>query len=64
MSAWQPIDTAPKDNWILVWGPSSLVRDAHWISLPGGIEGWTEGERILTIKITHWMPLPEPPVLS
>lgn len=63
MSEWQPIETAPKDDWILVWGPGSLVRDACWFS-HNGLEGWTEGDGVLTIKITHWMPLPKPPVLT
>jgi hypothetical protein len=61
MSEWQPIETAPKDRWILVWGPTSIVRDACWISIPCGVEGWSEGARLISIKLTHWRELPAPP---
>ena len=66
MSAWQPIETAPKDGTrILAYG---LERKRYWIvdvvrwHQPGNPvhDGFWIGTHY-TIKPTHWMPLPEPP---
>ena len=61
---WQPIETAPKDERILLWcadhnmrtkEPIGVCMGRNWGDYPMG-EGmsgdWT---------FTHWMPLPEPP---
>jgi len=50
-SEWQPIETAPKDQEILVWahGIGQWVSKFAW---------WDCGAHR---KPTHWMPLPEPP---
>jgi hypothetical protein len=59
--AWQPIETAPRDRWILVWRPASIVRDAAYFR-HDDIEGWTEGRGgLLDPPPTHWMLPPEPP---
>jgi hypothetical protein len=62
---WQPIETAPKDRYILVTGPIGyridqvcwggwLLDDTHnWCDL--------NGARHPNAAITHWMPMPEPP---
>jgi len=60
MGAWQPIETAPKDDEIFVWavcktsGTGWLTRARwhrdHWCSEDDGL-----------IAPTHWMPPPEPP---
>ena len=56
---WQPIETAPKDGSdILVWDGDS-VSLANWF----GGEWWVLGEFTLD-NVTHWMPLPPPPVDS
>lgn len=60
---WQPIETAPKDRWILGWWPSSNVRDMAWICIPPNVPGqWTEGTG-KPMTPTHWQPLPSPPIL-
>lgn len=57
---WQPIDTAPLAEWVLVWGPGSIVRSAARCQVEGK-EWWTDGSAI-TVKLTHWAPLPSPPI--
>lgn len=68
---WQPIETAPKEEWVLVLHinegsyPHATVRQ---------YAQWRDGSRELTwqwvdtlscvkpsLVITHWMPLPQPP---
>jgi hypothetical protein len=64
---WQPIETAPKDEWILVFmededdymgrihaGRHNKVANGHL---------WVIGHHFASdlSKPTHWMPLPEPP---
>lgn len=58
---WRPIETAPKDCWVLGWAVDSTVPCAMM---------WGEiTERWLDIHFdpwedpppSHWMPLPEPP---
>lgn len=59
---WQPIETAPRTEWILVWRPGSNVRDAAWCLLPPGPGFWTEGSGgQLDPPPTDWMPLPTAP---
>lgn len=69
---WQPIDTAPMFDPVLVWDYHGMVT-AHqnpspaivpsmppgwWLDLPYGFE---EGVKPLQLHPTHWMPLPVPP---
>lgn len=74
MSDWQPIETAPKDQTILLYRPtaSSYARIA-----PGEWDDqrhharptphWMSWHRLALVSDnkehspTHWMPLPEPP---
>ena len=74
MSEWQPIDTAPRDVWVLVWDEKSGVNVSHWTtgvdsSSDDQRQGWFTAERdtrdetmVLDGPVTHWMPLPAPPV--
>lgn len=50
--AWQPIETAPKDEKVVLWG------DAGKQCFVGR---WRDFHRINDPRITHWMPLPAAP---
>lgn len=64
MGEWQPIETAPFMETVLVWGPG-------WrCGFPGKRYGEYGAVMIDTCELeakgrpeyaTHWMPLPEPP---
>lgn len=58
---WHPIGTAPMAEWVLVWRPGSVVRDAaQWRD--GERTGWSEGRGgAMDPPPTHWMRPPEPP---
>ena len=54
---WQPIETAPKDRYLLVYGTGIIgiacwsKRDQRWHAV--GVD--------VVMTPTHWMPLPTPP---
>ena len=54
MSKWQPIETAPTDQKILVTDGEMV-----WTAWSKGGMWWAVDDR--SGPITHWMPLPEPP---
>lgn len=60
---WHPIDTAPKDERILVRSASGMVYAANWVKNPWtSEEGWLvcameDGAQALA-PATEWMPLP------
>lgn len=56
-SGWQPIETAPKDGLILVWGGS--LHDSEIARVREGEFRIFDGSRCLP---SHWMPLPKPPI--
>ena len=63
LSAWQPIETAPRDGTeILVWNGSE--RQILWWSDP--LNGWTFNDEweVLEDLLTHWQPLPSPPPIT
>ena len=76
MTDWQPIDTAPKDGSVLVFGlPSDLIINndkllsfsspvittAYWDDIDDSFV-LTGGTWLGPfIEPTHWMPLPTPP---
>ena len=65
---WQPIETSPKEETILVWsqGDVSVARGSH-----GVFVAWADGMPVcpqfshdttpVFVHPTHWMPLPNPP---
>lgn len=63
MSAWQPIETAPKTSKArLVWCPERQnTYIVSWSDTPPGWLFFGGGGRDLQEDATHWMPLPEPP---
>jgi hypothetical protein len=63
MSDWQPIETAPKDTAILVYGFGYSVahfntRYERWI---GFGRDTRDTEALARWPPTHWQPLPSPP---
>ena len=65
---WQPIETSPKDGTqIIAWCADGQAAIAEYYAAPDGFCGWeighsSDGRRmILSVAVTHWMPLPEPP---
>lgn len=63
---WQPIETAPKDQRILVWtgvemycahwAKNIFTDDEAWI-----VAQWGDNRDQALVRPTHWMPLPEQP---
>ena len=68
MSEWQPIETAPRDGRrVLVWVadacPARHAFASLWFfSTDGRLGGGADGFNGTGWNITHWMPLPVPPV--
>lgn len=66
---WQPIETAPKGQRLIVsngkwFGPAAPLSDGTWFMWCSFFEPWDyerRNERPNCIVPTHWMPLPEPP---
>lgn len=60
---WQPIETAPKDEAVLVYRNCFII--AHFNSVAGRWigYGWDSADTLnmLTTPPTHWRPLPSPP---
>ena len=62
-SAWQPIETAPRDGAeVLVWNGSE--RQILWWS--DRLNCWTFNDdwEVLEDLLTHWQPLPSPPPIT
>lgn len=56
---WQPIETAPRDKAVLLFGDGKF-EVAIWFFGDWGTAGSVLGDRI-GFHPAHWMPLPEPP---
>lgn len=64
MSAWQPIETAPKDEGLLI---VALIRDGKvWRVSEATFNGlgWYDVGGKACHWRTHWMPLPAPPAVE
>lgn len=75
MADWQPIETAPKDGsvvlgcypppWHESWSrwraPQAVYWGVYHPNAPGKMT-WRNGADGRPVSVTHWMPLPEPPV--
>jgi hypothetical protein len=67
---WQPIETAPKDQYIVAYIPNENPVVLYWgcydsIQPCGDLYGWLNSElgaEFPYLNVTHWMPLPKPPV--
>lgn len=68
MAEWKPIETAPKDEWVLVRGYNSANRPmvpmvAKWMMRPINYSGpeycWRDsGSLKPLLEVKEWMPLP------
>lgn len=71
---WQPIETAPKMKNLLLWAATDVGENGeiknwkmdtgYWSS---GVECWVwSGYQVRKVDIqpTHWMSLPDPPVVN
>lgn len=71
MSEWKPIETAPKDRWILLAFPNRVVAYATWIEDSGhlgqfdersGWFGYWQGYGFMSMHSpSHWRDLPNAP---
>lgn len=61
---WQPIETAPKDGTSILGAHYDAVFSVYWdLSANGWVDGRTNlYDELSTYPVTHWMPLPAPPV--
>lgn len=57
--SWQPIETAPKFDLILVITKDRKFHTAYWDTYDGGT--WWIAGTTLQVRPSHWMPLPEAP---
>jgi hypothetical protein len=55
---WQPIETAPLGEWVLVW---SAVDEHVTFGITNDGSKWWEANRDDQLFPTHWMSLPAPP---
>ncbi len=67
MSAWQPMETAPKDGTAILAVVDGEVEKVAWeiVGADGWQTGWwlahTDNEYYKPVEPTCWMPLPELP---
>jgi hypothetical protein len=71
---WQPIETAPEIDLVLIFCPDATEADQIMIcsflrrDMPGDQGDWYEQNPSIGSPIdvapTHWMPLPPPPELA
>lgn len=68
---WQPIETAPEDEHILIATTGGYIGTAYWTNEGDGVEwAWGHPERDYgqcvnpKLKAVAWMPLPKHPEAS
>lgn len=59
LNEWKPIDTAPKDKWVLLHYPELGTHEGYWINGDWYCDMW-ELTGCSDIP-THWQELPEDP---
>lgn len=60
---WQPIETAPHNERVLLFCPDRGVANPERIELDYASQG-TNGTRSYHSWATHWRPVPRPPVIA
>ena len=59
---WQPIETAPKDEYVLVsCGPGGMIEACQPTEFVGKQYTWIDSYGNPVVGPEHWMPLPVPP---
>ena len=67
---WRPIETYKVGDWVLAYAPAlgpfvGAQEREHEYWIQDSPNGWLDREDMELREFpTHWMPLPEPPVLS
>ena len=56
-TAWQPIETAPKDTEILCISKKDRIANAIWVVVNGEMGYWAWP--YINVEPAHWMPLPK-----
>ena len=65
MMKWQPIETAPRDKEIIVYGACNFPKSqccgkfCHIMRIAEVFDA--NDPEVKKLNITHWMPLPDPP---
>lgn len=54
---WQPIETAPEDEHVMIW----LAASGNHLIAERCEEKWFDDCGLVDENPTHWMPLPAPP---
>ena len=59
---WKPIETAPKDQDLLLWWDDEIIPGYLYCGISEGDIGFVKNIDVhLMGQPTHWMPRPEPP---
>lgn len=61
MSEWQPIETAPRGNAVLVWKANTGEQYVAALIDGGNGPGWCTQDGYELFKVGFWQPLPESP---
>ena len=63
VSEWQPIETAPKDGRRIIAATPSYTEPLilYWMK-NNGLAAWWDWDLDSYTDVTHWQPLPDPPV--
>jgi hypothetical protein len=65
MMTWQPIETAPKDQDVLLWVEAAMghfyVDIGRWFALRLGEDAGFWSCHAIKVRTAYWMPLPAPP---
>jgi hypothetical protein len=66
VSEWQPIETAPETDVVLLWTPMNIKKLGAALPLTGyQMHGFwvivNADSAVQRVEPTHWMPLPPPP---
>ena len=72
MSEWHPIETAPADQWVLVYDAhlERCVVAHRMTAIEDGVVDWIYARHLdahgpvafIATRPTHWMPQPEAPI--